>query len=361
MSLFGIPPTLIRYDLQSLKINDVGVSGIQNISINQTLDTTTIPVWGNPFAAKNIYKKPNIEISFTKFISDNVKSLPIDGNITGVSRTGAVTPSGRLIPSPLNIDLYIYNYQNSENIYPTGIQLKDCLLKSVSYKFATDGFFTEDITFGSHLLLNSGLSPAIRYDESSPSFVPHTGFVKRRQDFFISGIPPEVSGHLSSGHALLSVDVSINFDYGDVPSYGRFYTAANKYVRYPIDISCTFEVLDRGFYTVTGNMYSDTGNISHSYVYSGIVVPPLVEAGQAYSGEIRGSGNINEVVNSVFENMYTTGILLGIKNSLTIDLGSNNFLVTREKSGGDAGQSNYSTYRYTYKNTTSEFTLSWEG
>jgi len=350
---FGIPPTLIRYDLQSLKIDNVGVSGIQNVSINQTFDTTTIPVRGNPFAAKNIYKKPNIDITFTKFISDNVKSLPIDGNITGVTRTKSLMPSGKLLPSPVNIDLYIYNYQNAENIYPTGIQLKDCLLKSISYKFGTDGFFTEDLAFSSHLLLNSGLSPAIRYSEDSPSFVAHSGFVKRRQDFFISGIPPEVSGHMVSGHVLLSVDFSINFDYGDIPAYGRFYTSANKYVKYPIDVSCTFEVLDRGFYTVTGNMYSDTGNISHSYIYSGIapVFPP-------YSGEIRSSGNINEVVNSVFENMFTTGILFGIKDSLTIDLGSNNFLSSRERSGGDAGQGNYSIYRYTYKNTTSEFTLS---
>lgn len=349
---FGIPPTLIRYDLQSLKINNVTVSGIQNVSINQTFDATTIPVRGNPFASKNIYKKPNIDITFSKFISDNVKSLPIDGNITGVCKTGAITPSGKIIPSPVNIDLHIYNYQNNENVYPTGIQLKDCLLKSINYKFGTDGFFTEDLTFQSHLLLNSGLSPAIRYSEDSPSFIPHTGTVKRRQDFFISGVPPEVSGHMVSGHVLLSVDLSINFDYGEIPSYGRFYTSANKYVKYPIDISCTFEVLDRGFYTVTGNMYSDTGTIPYSYIYSGINPPP------PYSGEIRSSGNINEVVNSVFENMFTTGILFGINDSLTVNLGSNNFLTGRERSGGDAGQSNYSIYRYTYKNTTSEFTLS---
>jgi hypothetical protein len=352
MSLFGVPPTLIRYDLQSLKINNVGVSGIQNISISQTLDATTIPAWGNPFTSKNIYKKPNIEISFSKFISDNVKPLPIDGAITGVSKTGSVIPSGRLVPSPLDIDLYIYNYQNSENIYPTGIQLKDCLLKSVSYRFQTEGFFTEDISFSSHALLSSGMPNAIKANEDSPSYVAHSGNVKRRKDFFVSGIPPEVSGHLSSGHALLSVEVTISFDYGEVPSYGRFYTAANKYVRYPIDVSCTFEVLDRGFYPVTNNLFQDTGTIPDTYVYSGIPNPP------PFSGEIRASGNINEVVNSVFENMYTTGILLGIKDSLTIDLGSNNFLTNRERSGGDAGQNNYSTYRYTYKNTTSEFTLS---
>lgn len=349
---FGVPPTLIRYDLQNLKINNVVVSGIQNISINQNLDVTTIPQWGNPFNSTNVYKKPNIDISFSKFISDNVKSLPIDISITGVSKTGAVIPSGKIIPSPLDIDIYIYNYQNADNVYPTGIQLKDCLIKSINYKFGTEGFFTEDLTFSSHLLINSGLAPAIKYDEEGSNFVIGSGSVKRRPDFFASGVPREVYGHLTSGHVLLSVDVSISFDYGDIPSYGRFYTTANKYVKYPIDVSCTFEVLDRGFYTVTGNMYQDTGTRSHSYIYSGILNPP------PYSGEIKSSGNMNEIVYSVFENMYTTGILLGIKDGLTINLGPNNFLVSRERSGGDAGQNNYSTYRYTYKNTTSEFTLS---
>ena len=44
----------------------------------------------------------------------------------------------------------------------------------------------------------------------------------------------------------------------------------------------------------------------------------------------------------------------------TINLGTGNFLTNIDRSGGDAGQSDYSVYKYTYKNNDGSFTVSWE-
>lgn len=359
------PPILIRYDLQSLRINDVGVSGIQSISINQSMDASTIPVWGNPFSTKNIYKKPNVELSITKFISDNVPSLPIDPRVAEVCKYGGVLPSGKIIVNPIDsISIDIWNYNNPSSVHPTGLELRDAIFRSIQYNFNTEGFFTEEINFSSHILVSSGTKNTQKNTEGE-NFVPHTGIVKRRQDFFISGVPAEIARHVSSGHNLLSVSVSIGIEYGDIPSYGRFFSSLNKYIKYPLDISCTFEILDRGFYKETGNFWIESNYKQQPYIaeiWESNPYLPLYYNSQEVSGNIiLGSGFPNtyeNIVKSVFEQLTSTGILLGIKDSLTIDLGSNNFLVSKERSGGDAGQSNYSIYRYTYKNTTSEFTLS---
>lgn len=366
-------PTLIRYDLQSLKINEIGVSGVQNVSVNQTRDVTSIPTRGNPFISKTMYKKPNVEVTFTKFLSDNVASLVIDSGVVNSTLNKSILPSGKLIPSPVDINIDIYDYQSPNSIAPSGLEIKDALLKSINYTFSTNGFFTENIGFSSHLLISSGIRNTIKPYENS-NFVPHTGNVKRRQDFYISGVPAEVASHLSSGHALLSADVSISIDYGDIPSYGRFYTAMNKYVRYPIDVTCSFEVLDRGYYKDSGSIYSSdklreipfsTGlnQIPNEYgiPYIPIYLPyPVTNQSVEVSGRVilGKAPSPAQMINSVYEQLTATGIILGIKNVLKIDLGNNNFLVSRERSGGDAGQSNYSVYKYTYKNTSSEFNIS---
>jgi hypothetical protein len=355
-------PILIRYDLQSLRINNVGISGIQNVSVSQTRDVTSIPTRGNPFVSKVMYKKPNVEVTFTKFLSDNVASLVIDSGLVNATRYKSVFPSGKLIPAPLDINIDIYDYVNPNNISPSGLEIKDALLKSINYTFGTNGFFTENIGFSSHVLLSSGIKYTVKPYEDN-NFIPHTGTVKRRQDFYISGVPAEVAAHLSSGHALLSADVSISIDYGDIPSYGRFFSVMNKYVRYPIDVTCSFEVLDRGYYKDSGNIYSSDKFRELPYItglqFSDPYIPILLNGVEVTGSIIKGKApSPAEIVNSVYEQLTATGIILGIKDVLKIDLGNNNFLVSRERSGGDAGQSNYSVYKYTYKNTTSEFNIS---
>ena len=364
-------PVLIRYDLHTFKLNTVEISGVQNLSVNQTFDVSTIPTWGNPFAAKNIYKKSNVEVSLTKFISSDSPSIVLNTGVIYNSKTSGILPSGGLIISPCSGWVVMYNYSNGFNQYPSGMELKDLLLTSINYKFGTDNFFTEDVNFQGHSLECSGIPPTAIVPTETGA-VPVTGITSRRKDFFLSGVPPEVAAHMASGHGLLSAEVNIGFDYGEIPSYGRFLTVANKYIKYPFDISCSFEIIDRGFIPVqTGNILQETGyykGIDHSGIYNtGIPITSLYPNEDSLneflesfvSGVyIKSSGNVADVFRSVYETLTSTGIVLGINNKLKIDLGTNNFLVSRERSGGDAGQSSYSIYKYTYKNTSSEFNIS---
>jgi hypothetical protein len=368
-------PKLIRYDLHTFKLNTIEVSGVQNLSVNQTFDVSTVPTWGNPFAANNFYKRPNVEVSLTKFLSNNVPSLVINTGVIFNSATSGILPSGGLIISPCSGWVVMYDYTNGYNSYPSGIELKDLLLSSISYKFGTDNFFTEDLNFQGHSLECSGIPPTSIQPSQKPNHVDGSGTVSRRKDFFISGVPKEVADHMASGHGLLSAEVNISFDYGEVPSYGRFLTVANKYVKYPFDISCSFEVIDRGFTPLkTGNILIESGYVkgifpTGKFYTTGIPITNLYPyedkdgfnefLEDVVSGiYIASSGNVNDLYRSVYEKLTSTGIVLGIKNQLKIDLGNNNFLTSRERSGGDAGQSSYSIYKYTYKNTTSEFNIS---
>ena len=71
--------------------------------------------------------------------------------------------------------------------------------------------------------------------------------------------------------------------------------------------------------------------------------------------------NVNDAkvtLNTVYRELNTESIELGISGALTIDLGDNNYLTSSDRSGGEAGQSSYTVYKFTYKNSNNTFTIS---
>lgn len=348
-------PTLVNYSLHSLKIQDAPVSGVQSLTFDETKNVTSISTWGNPFVSTNLHKKPNVTVNFVKFIADTVQSIVLDTGVNKNTKARQLDKQSGVLPyqginiSPIDIDITISPAPDTLNTSPVrnpiGIKCKDMLLSSINYKFATDGFFTEECSFTGHSLesgvLKVGDAGYYQYDKKSEgaNFIPHSGTTKRRPTFFLGQAPREVATLLASGAILTSVDVSINFDYGEYPAYGGFYTVANKYIKYPFDISCSFEVLDRGYLQYKNETWEGL----------------LPESGFLNRAN-QSDGKIN--LDTVYNELNTESIELGISGALTIDLGDNNYLSNSDRSGGEAGQTSYTIYKFTYKNSNNVFTIS---
>jgi|694.fasta_scaffold142636_3 hypothetical protein len=353
-------PTVINYSLHSLKVQDSPVSGVQSLTFDETKNVTSISTWGNPFASTNLHKKPNVTVNFVKFIADTSQSLVLDSGVNRNTQTRQLGKQSGILPyqginvSPIDIDITISpNPTSSSDMStpsptgtPVGIKCRDMVLNAISYKFSTDGYFTEECSFAGHSLesgvLKVGDAGYYQYNKKleEGNFVPHSGTTKRRQNFFLAQAPREVSTLLASGAILRSVDVSINFEYGEYPTYGGFYTVANKYVKYPFDISCSFEVLDRGYLKYNNKAWE--GLLPES---------GYLNIANAADGKVK-------TLNTVYRELNNESIQLGISGALTIDLGDNNYLTSSDRSGGEAGQSSYTVYKFTYKNSNNTFTIS---
>jgi hypothetical protein len=302
---FNMSLKLVQYFVHDILINGTAVGGVQNVNISRNLDVNRIIKRGDPTTVKNFYREPNVDISFTKFISDTIGPA-----FTSFSLTQ--TP-----PQSFNLQMAIVDTNGLH-----GLQFDDCLLKSAAYSFKNEGFFTEQLTFNGRLT------------ESGPTGIysgttGQQGNVRRRQNYNKSAAtnPAEVTSILQGGSAaLLSIEASFSANYGQVPTYGNFYTTRNKILTYPVDISCTYEILDIGY----AQPYSSSGTavkISDTLSYN----------------------TINDIVN--LQQIVINGYPV-------INLGSNNFLTGLDRSGGDAGQGNYSIYKLTYKNNDGSFTIS---
>ena len=392
-------PLYLSYYLHSLQVSQTssdlerfgsvdiplsGVSGVQSVSVSQSFETDTLPAMGNPFRSVNIYKKSNVDFSFSKFISNNVPPAISHRDLlgTGINRN----ISGVMDVNPLDFEILIsylptggmcLNLSScSEDEFnqngPRRIAMKDLLLKSMEFNFRTDSFFEETYSFQGHVIESGAISrnsflPYINEknrteqlldefgnpvldEEDNPilvnlpdkPYIEHTGITKRRQDFFISGIPYEVAKHLvDQTGVLLSANVSINIGYGEIPSFGRRYTAINKYITYPIDITTTFEILDLG--------RLDLDKVYESGLISSMTFQQDTSSPDKYI-QYREAGYENYLIKN-------DPIHLGILGSLSIDLGSGNYLESKSRSGGDAGDGSYVTYSYTYKNSNSYFKI----
>lgn len=199
-------------------------------------------------------------------------------------------------------------YDLGATIYGGGsISMKDCVLTGIKFSFRNSGFFTEELSFEG-VITSSEASGS----EGTGLSRNATGLPYRRQDY-IGGSRPTGTG---SG-PLLSVEVSLSVSYGEIPSYGKFKTYNNKIVSLPVDCSVTYEVLDLG-----------------------------------YSG-----GGIDGALDVVYDDVQYETISVST-TPVSIDMGSKNILSSIERSGADAGDSGYSTLRYTYRNTDNYFVIS---
>ncbi len=178
--------TLIQYYVHTVLLDGNTVGGVQTVNVSKSFDTSTIINRGGPTTTKNFYKKPVLNISFTKFISD--------GHGSAISGFNLADELYKAPPTTHEIKIGI--------VGGGGMKFVDTVFTGATYTFSNQGFFTEELNYTGHVseAISSISAPATEY-----------GTVKRRQDFNKSvSIPSEL---VSS--TLLSVQASININYGE--------------------------------------------------------------------------------------------------------------------------------------------------
>jgi hypothetical protein len=282
---------VVRYFINSMQIGGSILHGVTTATVTRSTEMTTLITKGSPNITANFEKKPNINLSFSRYLTSSQYT-----NINAQNKVGSSRPSVEEISFGV--------------VGGAGFKLNDMRIKSLSFNFPNEGNFTEQVSYEG--VTNQTPSAFFKIDP------PESGIVLRRKDFAGGSFPTEVSGK-----RILSVEASVNINYGHIPTWGNFYTNYSSYVSVPLDISCTFEVLDLGQNNSLNDLYTNADN------------------GQ-----------------KIFTSHLSNSSIVINSGGPTIDLGGENFLSNIERSGGDAGQNNYSVYKVTYKNTNNYFTVS---
>jgi hypothetical protein len=310
--------TLVRYNVQAVLLEEAFLPGVQSLSIDIQQDSNNLVSYGVPSATRTFRKKPTADISIRRVLSNNTEPLIITGSSGILEYYGLSTWE--------NAKSYkiqtIIGKKDSTVVEPSGTSLvfEKCLLRSLNYSFSSDGKFTENIGMFTHVFASGsgGMTTGNR-----------TGIVKTRQDFNISGceFPSELSGILKmeTNRVLKSVDISIAMNWNELPFHGQMTSYKHKFIQFPLDITCSFNVLDLGYSQLEDEYDKTTYNIIDDY----------------YSGEVGTPDRIIKISAGGF----------------AYDLGSGNILTSINRNGGDADNTGYSTYTYTYKNSKNQFKI----
>jgi hypothetical protein len=302
-------------------LEETFLPGVQSLSIDIQQDSNNLVSYGLPDSARTFRKKPVADISIRRALSNNTEPLLITGSSGILEYYGLSTWENA---KSYKIETIIGG-KDSTVVEPSGTSLvfEKCLLRSLNYSFSSDGKFSENIGMFTHMFASGsgGMTTGNR-----------TGIVKTRKDFNISEcqFPSELSGILKmeTNRVLKSVDISMSISWGELPFHGQMTSYKHKFIQFPLDITCSFNVLDLGYSQLENEYDKTTYNIIDDY----------------YSGE---TGLADRVIK----------ISAG---GFSYDLGSGNILTSINRNGGDAENTNYSTYTYTYKNSKNQFKITRE-
>lgn len=282
---------LIQYFVHDATINGSRVGGSQTLTISKNIEPSQITPWGHPFENRAKFrKKPKVTCSLQKILTDDY---------------GPTFPGfdiQNLIPKrPVD------KYDLGATIYGGGsIKLIDSILTGISYTFGNQGFFTEDLTF------EGTVSEASTAGNEGTGLTRNAeGIPYQRQHFNGGTLPSEIIGQ-----TLLNVTVNLSIPYSELGYYGSFYTYETMFVAFPVEISTSFEILDKG-YSQSDIDYLDN-IINDEITYRSITISTI---------------------------------------PVSIDLGDKNVLVSMERGGANAGDSGYSTIKCTYINSNNYFKL----
>lgn len=282
---------LIQYFVHDATINDSRIGGSQSLTISKNTDLSEFIPWGDPFLARaNHRKKPKATFSLQKILTDDY---------------GPTFPSFDV--QNLVIKRPVDNYNLGATIYGGGsIKLIDCILTGISYSFNNEEFFTESLTF------EGVVSEAAPSGNAGVGLTRNeTGIPYQRQHFTGGTLPSEVVGQI-----LLNVDIDLTINYNSLAQFGEFDIVETMFATFPVEVSSSFEILDRGYSQQYNDYLSNKVNDNLDYQSISISTIPV-----------------------------------------SIDLGDKNVLVSMERGGANAGDSGYSTIKFTYTNSNNYFKL----
>jgi hypothetical protein len=229
----------VFYASQGVSVGQTGagtsqtVTGAQSVTMNTNFNLEQVFQLGRLAVYDNVVGDPTVEVSITKALDGN----PLIYNLAVGSGSLVATSSTE---SAIN---FVVGKDTEEEIGSAGntgpgkttsITCNPIYLQSLSYNFAVDGDFTEEVTF-------VGLSKAVGTGNLSS---PSGGFtdrqtVLRRQNFnqLSSNLPSQVSGQ-----NVQSVSISADLGRESMYKLGRF-KEFHRYVNFPLEISLDIEVI----------------------------------------------------------------------------------------------------------------------
>lgn len=235
----------VFYASQGVSVGQTGtgtsqtVTGAQSVTMNTNFNLEQVFQLGRLAVYDNVVGDPTVEVSISKALDGN----PLIYNLAVGSGSLVATSSKESVINFVvgkDTEEEIGSAGNTGPGVTTSITCNPIFLQSLSYNFAVDGDFTEEVTF-------VGLSKAVGTGNLSS---PSGGFtdrqtVLRRQNFnqLSSSLPSQVSGQ-----NVQSVSISADLGRESMYKLGRF-KEFHRYVNFPLEISLDIEVIAQGLDT----------------------------------------------------------------------------------------------------------------
>jgi hypothetical protein len=324
----------IYYACQSVQINGPSgtlsgknpaydtIQGLQSVGMNTNFNLEPVYQMGQIQLYDNYEEIPEVEITLSKVL---------DGYPTIYSMAMGTGTLANLANNRCGVRMQLFpDTQTVATGTPlASVECAPAYVSSVSYKFPTEGNFTEDVTLVSNdkywatgtlsntdaVLVTESPNPDVgilrRGLWSKNSVLPNSGIGST-----ISGIYSSNSGGIPSGSKINNVTVSMNLGREQIRELGSR-TPYYRYIKFPVEITTEIEVT-------------------------------------AIGGDMVGVYGSSNATCSNPKALTNKQIIIRLCDGTTLDLGSKNKLTSVNFTGGDTGGSNATiTYSYT---TYSEFT-----
>jgi hypothetical protein len=294
------------------------VQGLQSVGINTNFNLEPVYQMGQIELYDNYEEIPEVEITLSKVL---------DGYPTIYSMAMGSGSLASLANNRCAVKMLLFQ---DTNIAATGtpiaaVECSPAYLSSVSYKFPTEGNFTEDVTIVSNdkTWTASQVAADSTLQQSSPD--AGVGILRRglwnkasvlpTGDSSVASTLSSASGGIATGSKINNVTVSMNLGREQIRELGSR-TPYYRYIKFPVEVTTEIEV-------------------------------------PAVGGDLVGiAGSSNASCNNP-KALTNKQIVIKLCDGTVIDLGSKNKLTSVNFTGGDTGGSNATiTYSYT---TYSEF------
>ena len=338
----------IFYACQAVYVDDVYLHNVQAVGLDYGADVKALGDTGRTQQQINLYSKPEITITIQKEIdsaADPFYSPALHNSYEAayILKPGNIGTCGWDTTPIKEYDIEITYGGDDLSGAVDYITLKYCLLTEISYSIDVAGRMTEDLTFVTKNLIESG--------SASPPYLGESGVLLRGADLdtrskdgdgeLLFRLPTEVKNivdipevdldgdTISVARAVQSISASVSLDYGELTDVGKWRgsdetddpSEQNKwrYVTTPITVNCEIGATVRK--SVQRDILMKDTNFMTTFPTSDREIRIVVGKGET---------------------------------RFVIDLGSKNHLTSIGFSGGDTGGGNVEA-SFSYSNTNNDF------
>lgn len=266
------------------------IQGVQSVGLSVSRSVNTLFSPGKKDSSGQYSNLPDIEVSYTKYI-DSINSFDSEAGLSGY--TGLTILAGEDTVKCLG----------GAGVTST-IGFKELLLSSITYSMSIDGPFTVQRTYkgwSSGSCTISGLGVFANCNSVI------SGSVKRRGCFTATQVPSAIGSNTIQS---VSVSMQINRDFVNQFASRKPYAS---YVNFPVETSCTFDVISKSLSSVNfptpvkcGNAASEEESITLSVGGAGSLnITKAFLSALNYSGAEAKSGGSNLKLSATYTSYVT--------------------------------------------------------